>query len=390
MKILYYDCFSGISGDMNIAAFIDLGVNKDYLLDEISKLNVDGFSINIEKGKKSGITGTCFNVILEEHNHNDEHHHEHRSFSDIKEIINSSTINDNVKRISINIFDKIAEAEGKVHGVAKEQVHFHEVGAIDSIVDVVGAAICIDYIKPDKIISSTVELGSGIVNCAHGVLPVPAPAVTEILKNIPVKSENVPFEATTPTGAAILAANVDEFTDNKNFKITNVGYGLGNKDGIVPNALRVLVCEETTCVDEKIKVLECNIDDMNPEIYGYIVEKLLDNGALDVFITPIIMKKVRPANLLTILCTGENQRKLEEIVFKDTTTLGIREYTTTRKKLQRKTKMVETKYGNIEIKESYYNGERLKYKPEFECCKKAAILNDVPISKIYEEVAKNG
>lgn len=383
MKILYYDCFSGISGDMNIAALIDLGVDRDYFLKEISKINVEGYSIDIKKGIKMGITGTCFKVLIEEE-------HQHRTLFDIKNIISQSDLNEKVKSISINIFEKIAIAEGKVHGVNPEQVHFHEVGAIDSIVDVVGAAICLDYIKPDKILSSTVELGSGIIKCEHGIFPVPAPAVTEILKNIPVKSENVPFEATTPTGAAILAANVNTFTDNKAFNIIKVGYGLGYKEGKIPNVLRVFLCEESEEENEKIEVLECNIDDMNPEMYGYVVEKLMENGALDVYVTPIIMKKGRPATLFTTLCFQENSKILEEIIFKETTTLGIRKYVTMRKILKREKKLVSTKYGDIEIKEAYYDGKKIKYKAEYECCKKVAIKNNVPINKVYEEVIKNG
>lgn len=270
MKILYYDCFAGISGDMNLGAMIDLGVNKEYLLKELSKLNIsDEYEIKIKKDIKKGIQGTKVDVILKhEHNHNHseehneencnhihkddidshEHHHEHvhRNLKDIEDIINSSTLSDNVKKLSLNMFMKVAKGESKVHGKPLDEVHFHEVGATDSIVDIVGASICFDYLKVDKIMASTVELGGGFVKCAHGLIPVPAPATVEILKGIPVKSGAVSFETTTPTGAAILSANVDEFTDIKELLIDKVGYGIGQRDVEIPNVLRVYLGEKKT------------------------------------------------------------------------------------------------------------------------------------------------
>lgn len=242
MRILYYDCFSGISGDMNLGAMIDLGVEKEYLLKELSKLSIhDEFHIEVRKDERKGIHGTKVQVVLDhnhEHNHNHEEHH-HRYLKDVESIIESSGLNENIKKISMDIFGKVAEAEAKVHGKPIYEVHFHEVGAVDSIVDIVGAAICIDYLKVDKILSSSVELGGGFVKCAHGLIPVPAPATVEILKNIPVKSGIVPFETATPTGAAILAALVNEFTDNKEFIIDEIGYGIGGRDTEIPNVLRV-------------------------------------------------------------------------------------------------------------------------------------------------------
>ncbi|MBV7272971.1 LarC family nickel insertion protein [Clostridium sp. PL3] len=284
MKVLYYDCFSGISGDMNLGALIDIGVDKDYLISELLKLNISGYEIKAKKDVKNGISGTKADVILEEchnhdeesncehnheahehgHGHHHEHgheghhehhhhehqhthpttsHHEHRNLMDIKSIIEASTLNQNVKNISLEMFKKVAEAEAKVHNKSIEEVHFHEVGAVDSIVDIVGAAIGLDYLKVDKIECSTVEVGSGFVKCAHGILPVPAPATAEILKNIPIKV-NIPFEATTPTGAAILSYLVDEFTDAKNFRVERIGYGLGSKENAeIPNMLRIFIGE---------------------------------------------------------------------------------------------------------------------------------------------------
>lgn len=285
MKILYYDCFSGISGDMNLGAMIDLGVNKDYLISELSKLNLENeYKIEVRRDSRKGIEGTKVDVILKDnheehnhihgddhqhshehnhehsdghshnhqHNHPDEHHqhchkhnhHIHRNLKDIEDIINSSSLSDNVKKLSLNMFMKVAEAESKVHGKPLYQVHFHEVGAVDSIVDIVGAAICLDYLKVDKIMASSIELGGGFVKCAHGLIPVPAPATVEILKGIPVKSGIVPFETTTPTGAAILAANVEEFTDIKEFTIEKIGYGVGGRDTEIPNVLRVYLAKK--------------------------------------------------------------------------------------------------------------------------------------------------
>ena len=249
MQILYYDCFCGISGDMNLAALIDLGVPKEYLVQELSKLNLNSeYKLIIDNSTKLGITGTRVNVNLKEHNHSHEghvhnHEHHHRNLKDIEEIINSSDLSDKVKKLSLDMFMKVAEAEAKVHGKSLYEVHFHEVGAADSIVDLVGAAICLDYLDVDKIIASPVQVGGGFVKCAHGLMPVPAPATSEILKNIPINTGIVQFETTTPTGAAILAANVNEFTQKIDFSIKKVGYGIGHRDLEIPNVLRVYLGE---------------------------------------------------------------------------------------------------------------------------------------------------
>ena len=243
MKILYYDCFCGISGDMNLAALIDLGVPEEYLMQELSKINLNSeYEIKIEKSAKLGITGTRVDVILKDNNHSHEHHH--RNLKDIEEIINSSDLGDKVKKLSLDMFMKVAEAEAKVHGKGLYEVHFHEVGAVDSIVDMVGAAICLDYLKVDRIIASPVQVGGGFVKCAHGLMPVPAPATAEILKNIPINTGIVQFETTTPTGAAILAANVQEFTPKADFSIKKIAYGIGHRDLEIPNVLRVYLGEK--------------------------------------------------------------------------------------------------------------------------------------------------
>ncbi|WP_234124285.1 nickel pincer cofactor biosynthesis protein LarC [Clostridium hydrogenum] len=404
MKVLYYDCFCGISGDMNLAALIDLGVPKEYLIRELSKLNLDSeYEIKIESSVKLGITGTRVDVmlsdnmhtqekILHEHDHHHEEHdheHHHRNLSNIEEIINSSNLSEKVKKLSLNIFMKVAEAEAKVHGKNLHEVHFHEVGAIDSIVDIVGAAICLDYLRPDKIIASQVQVGGGFVKCAHGLMPVPAPATAEILKNIPMNTGIVQFETTTPTGAAILAANVEEFTKNIDFKIEKIAYGIGHRDLEIPNVLRVYLGEkESSEKKDEQYILETNIDDMNPELYGYVEEKLFEAGALDVFKTPIYMKKGRPGIKLSILVGSEKEKEVLDIVFEETTSLGVRKFRVEKIMLHREFSKIKTEYGDITVKKAYYKGKLVKYKPEYEECKAIAKENKVAIDKIYKAVYK--
>ncbi|MBK1811591.1 nickel pincer cofactor biosynthesis protein LarC [Clostridium sp. YIM B02505] len=450
MKILYYDCFCGISGDMNLGALIDLGVDKDYLLNEIAKLNISSeYEIDIRKDIKNGITGTKVDVIIKKqdnhnhvhideahqneshmhnhthalnHEHNEEsthvhhdnpnhqhnhigehhlheglgdkehgnhHHHGQRNLNDIKNIINCSNLSDKVKSLSLAIFMRIAEAEAEVHGKTIDEVHFHEVGAIDSIIDIVGAAIALDYLKVDKIMASTIQLGGGFVRCAHGLIPVPAPATIKILKNIPVRTGIVNFETTTPTGAAILAENVEVYTDKMEFFIEKIGYGLGTRELEIPNVLRVYLGEEIKNEEiEEQHLFETNIDDMNPEIYSYVEEKLFESGALDVFKTPIIMKKGRPAIKLSVLVNRKVENKVLEVIFKETTSIGVRKFDVQKIMLNREFSKLETKYGEVTVKKSYYKGELIKSKPEYEDCKRLAEENNVAISKIYNDVYK--
>lgn len=289
----------------------------------------------------------------------------------------------------MKIFMQVALAEAKVHGKPLEEVHFHEVGAVDSIVDIVGAAICLDYLKVDKILASPVQVGGGFVRCAHGLIPVPAPATVEILKGIPVKAGLVPFETTTPTGAAILAAVVDEFTDKTDFVMEAVGYGLGNRDLEIPNVLRVYLGrmeDKKESASPGPILLETNIDDMNPELYGYVEEQLFARGASDVFKTPIIMKKGRPAVKLSVLVGPKREKDVLEVIFKETTSLGVRKFPVGKAMLERSFVKHSTRYGEVTIKNSYFEGKLVKYKPEYEDCKRLALANSVPISKIYREI----
>lgn len=387
MRILYYDCFAGISGDMNLGALLDLGVERAYLESELQKLNIDGFELEISSDIRRGISGTKATVVIR-----NPENEKHRHLRHVEEIINRSTLSDTVKANSLKIFSLIAFAEAKVHNIEVERVHFHEVGALDSIADIVGAAICLDYLKVDKVLSSPIQLGGGTVKCAHGIMPVPAPATALIVAGIPVKTGLVQHEATTPTGAAILAATVDEFTSEINFSITRTAYGIGQRDvSEVPNVLRVYLSDTATSdvKEETATVLECNIDDMNPERYDYIMEQLFDSGAADAWLTPILMKKSRPANQLSVLCSSDKVKKMKEIIFTNSTTIGLREYKINKSVLSRTEIQVPTKYGSVTVKQSVFEGKIVRSKPAYDECKALAKLNAVSIEEIEREVIKN-
>lgn len=392
MKILYYDCFAGISGDMNLGALIDLGVDAEYLKTELAKLNIHGFELKVEKATRRGITGTLATIEIHDHHDHGDHHH-HRHLRHIHEIVNGSTLSENVKKNALKIFQFIAEAEAKVHNIDIQKVHFHEVGALDSIADIVGAAICLEYLKVDKVQSSAIQLGGGMVKCAHGIMPVPAPATALIVENIPVKTGLVQHEATTPTGAAILAATVDEFTENITLPITKTAYGIGQRDvSEVPNVLRVYLLEDKEAIEdvsvENGIVLECNIDDMNPERYEFLLDKLLENGASDAWLTPIIMKKSRPTNMVSVLCAPDKAVTMKSILFEHSTTLGIREKQVVKNMLRRQEKTVETIFGKVRVKECFYRGNSLRFKPEYDDCKILAMKHNVSISVIESAVLK--
>ncbi len=387
MKILYYDCFSGISGDMNLGAMIDLGLDPEYLKNELHKLNIDRYEIKVTKDQRHGIFGTKVDVITEKTE-------KHRHMSDIENIISSSSLNDEIKEISLLIFRKIANAEAIVHNTPVEEAHFHEVGAVDSIVDIVGAAIALNYFKPDKIIASCIEVGGGFVKCSHGTLPVPAPATAEILKGIPIRLGTVDFEATTPTGAAILAATANEFTDKPGIKIEKTGYGVGHKKGNIPNLLRIYLGEliKKSALPEKSYtnyMIECNIDDMNPEHYEYVIEKLFDAGADDVFLTPVIMKKSRPGIKINVLCSRNNIETLKDMLLTETTSIGIRDYNVNKTSLERKFSEIETKWGKVRVKSSWLNGVKIHIKPEYEDCKEIARVKNISLDEVMREIMKS-
>ena len=389
MRILYYDCFAGISGDMNLGAMIDLGVDPDYLIAELQKLNIEGFHLEIQKDIRRGISGTKASVVIE-----NPENEKHRHLRHVEELVNQSTLSSEVKAMSLKIFDLIAVAEGKVHDISKERVHFHEVGALDSIADIVGAAICLDYLKVDKVMSAPIQLGGGMVKCAHGIMPVPAPATTEIVQNVPVKTGLVQHEATTPTGAAILVATVDEFSERIDFQIDKIAYGIGQRDvSEVPNVLRVYLSETSDNADntsqEEACMLECNIDDMNPEWYDHLFGKLFEAGASDVFLTPIIMKKLRPANMLSVLCSKNKAPEMKAIIFNNSTTIGVREYPVTKTVLERQEKEIETELGKVRVKCSYFQGKEIRFKPESEDLKKLATEHGLSLSEVEKIIFKS-
>lgn len=389
MRILYYDCFAGISGDMNLGAMIDLGVDATYLENELQKLNIEGFHLEITKDLRRGISGTKAEVIVE--NPDNE---KHRHLRHVEEIINNSSLSETVKANSLKIFKLIAFAEAKVHQIEVERVHFHEVGALDSIADIVGAAICLDFLKVDKVLSSPIQLGGGTVKCAHGIMPVPAPATALIVENVPVRLGLVQHEATTPTGAAILVATVDEFTEHINFPITKAAYGIGHRDvSEVPNVLRVFLSETASAVanvnEEVATVLECNIDDMNPERYDFILEQLFIAGASDAWLVPAIMKKSRPAIQLNVLCTPEKVQKMKHIIFTHSTTIGLREYSIKKSMLTRTEQMVATKFGDVRVKQSVFEGKVVRSKPEYDDCRAIALQEKISIEEVEREVLKN-
>ena len=389
MRILYYDCFAGISGDMNLGAMIDLGVDPGFLIGELQKLNIKGFHLEISKDIRRGIAGTKATVIIE-----DPDNEKHRHLRHIEELINQSTLSDRVKTMSLKIFDLIAEAEAKVHRIDKQRVHFHEVGALDSIADIVGAAICLDYLNVDKVMASPVQLGGGTVKCAHGTMPVPAPATAEIVQHIPVKTGLVQHEATTPTGAAILVAVVDEFTEQINFPIDKIAYGIGQRDiSDVPNVLRVYlseyVADQYGNENEPDWMIECNIDDMNPEWYDFLFQKLFGAGASDVFLTPIIMKKSRPANTLSVLCTNELLSEMKSIIFLNSTSIGLRDYPVTKTVLDRYDREIETELGKVRVKYSSFQGKVIRVKPEIEDIKLLALQHKLSLREVEKIIHKN-
>lgn len=392
MKILYYDCFAGISGDMNLGAMLDLGIGEKHLFKELAKLPIHSFKIKAYKDQRRGITGTKVDVLIPFHkNKTSRYVQKERTYRDIVKMIHQSDLSANVKAISLRIFTRLAEAEGKIHGRKTDDVHFHEIGAVDSIVDIIGGAICLDFLKVDKVISSPVQVGSGVVHCSHGTFPVPAPATAEILQGIPMKTGLVPFEAATPTGAAIIASTATAFTEKLEFTPLKIGYGLGSNDSPVPNVLRLFLGETTEHAAKtdhpdqgEAVMIESNIDDMHPELYEALMDEFFSAGAQDVFFTPIIMKKTRPAITVSVLCDVNRRKVMEDIFWTHSSTFGLRSYHVIKSMLQREIVKVKTGHGDIRVKRGYLNGKMIKSKPEYEDCRKLAKKRDISIQDIYK------
>jgi len=443
MKTLYLDLISGIAGDMFIAALLDLGVDAKKLERELKKLKLDGYHLHIGRGEKSAIAGIKFDVHLahdHNHHHGDEphaghhhetacglhvhdhphdHHHAHhdhehahegqRNFSEIKKLISRSQLSAWVKQKSIAVFQRIADAEGKIHGLPPAEVHFHEVGAVDSIVDIVGAAIALELLGKPRVLASPVVEGTGWIRCAHGRFPVPAPATLAILgaRKIPVSQCDEPHELVTPTGAALLAEFVESFGAMENLVAEKIGFGLGTRENQTrPNVLRAVfgtqskvqspkskvAAAELDWETDKVAVLETNLDDCPGEILGAFVETALTTGALDVFHTPIQMKKNRPGVLLTVLCAEADADKFAELILRETTAFGVRKTMAERRKLRREFLEIATPHGKVAVKIGRLGGKVVQAAPEFESAKKIAAKTGVPVKQVFSaavQAAKN-
>jgi hypothetical protein len=386
MKLAYFDCFSGISGDMTLGALVDAGCRLELLRDGLSGLQVPGWSLSSEKVWKNGMSATFVGVTTEDQTR-------HRSFSAILEILDKSQLSDTVRKDAAAIFRGLGEAEASVHDVPLEKIHFHEVGAVDAIVDIVGACIGFEALGIRKFACSPLNVGGGTAKMAHGILPVPAPATAKLLQGKPTYSNGVQRELVTPTGAAIVATLCDQFGPQPPMSVSAIGYGAGSADlEGQPNVLRIMLGETAEKVvlgfDEEIFVIEANLDDMNPQIYGYFLEKALAAGALDVYTTPVQMKKNRPGTLLTLLCKPQDANALMSLVFAETTTFGARTYSAQRRTLPRESVKVHTKFGDVRIKLSRVNGSIRHVAPEYEDCRKLAAEKNVPLHQVIDEAVR--
>jgi pyridinium-3,5-bisthiocarboxylic acid mononucleotide nickel chelatase len=387
MKVAHFDCFSGISGDMTLAALIDAGVDFEAIRRGIDSLGLP-IKLEVEKTRRNGIAATYLHVEAPEET-------SHRFLPEIEDILQRGQLSANQRDLALRIFRRLGEAEAAVHGTTIDKVHFHEVGALDSIADITGAAIGLDLLGVDRFTSRSVPTGIGMVQCAHGMMPIPAPATANLLKGVPLASSSIKAELTTPTGAAILTSVVTEWTDSPGMTIERIGHGAGKRDFIdQPNVLRLLIGTSTEVSRERqrpeesdqIWVLETNLDDVPAEVIGYCYDLLLSAGALDVFSTPIFMKKNRPGVLLSVLTTEQLIPVLEEILFRETTTLGIRRYPAMRHKLQRKAHAVETQWGPVKGKVAWSEGRPPHFSPEYDDCARIARENKVGIREVFAQV----
>ena len=441
MRIAYLECFSGISGDMFLGALVDAGVSPQLLHETVAALGV-GAKLEISQVVRSGISATKVDVWVDgekdlpreeywakqdgehRHSHSEDHPHKHshshghdhtqardegpgtlkhaphghehahRGLSEIRQIIHAAAISDSAKATAIRIFEALGVAEAKVHNVAIETIHFHEVGAVDAIVDIVCAAVGTEALGVDEIVCSSLNVGGGTVKCAHGTFPVPAPATVELLKDAPVYSSGLQAELVTPTGAAIIRTIARRFGAFPQMKIEKSAYGAGSRDFPGnPNVVRLVIGNAAATLAAKtssdtITVLEANLDDLNPQVFGYVMDRLLDEGALDVFGMPVQMKKSRPGTLLTVLCKPEDADRLTQLIFSETTTLGVRRREETRQTLARRWQSVRTEWGEVRIKIASMNGTVTNYAPEYEDCRRIAAEHHVPLKTVMQQASR--
>lgn len=383
MRVLYFDCCAGISGDMVLGALVDAGLNPDSLRAELARLNLTGWNIRITKVMKQSLAATRLQVETTED-------HTHRGLSDIVKLIHDSDLDEKIQKLSENAFTRLAEVEAAIHNKSVDEIHFHEVGALDAIIDIVGSMIGIQLLRIDRVFSSPVHVGTGFVKAAHGEIPVPAPATMALLRNVPVYSRGIEAELTTPTGAAILTTLAEEFGPLPRMNVEAIGYGAASRELPIPNVLRVFrgTVEAGAYEEDTVQLIETNIDNMNPEFFEFVIERLFAAGALDVWTTPITMKKSRPAVTLSVLVNEMDTGKITDIIFTETTTLGVRVQQIHRQKLQRESIVIGTKYGEIRVKIGRLGNEIKNIAPEYDDCKKAADRLGVPLKDIYEEARR--
>jgi uncharacterized protein (TIGR00299 family) protein len=388
--LAYFDCFSGISGDMALGALADLGVPVDWLTDQLRQLPLDHFDVNVAPAHRCGIHAKLITVETFDDR-------AARNFSQIRALIENSKLTDSVKSTSLQIFRKLAEAEARIHNCSIEAVHFHEVGGIDAIVDIVGTALGVDYLAITKIMASPIPLGKGFVTCSHGKLPVPVPATLGILKGVPVYGTTTPHELVTPTGAAIVSVLARGFDAMPDMVIEKIGYGAGQRDlGDRPNLLRIILGRQPQAapglseglLEDRVQIIETSIDDMNPELFGHLMDRLFEDGALDVCWIPIYMKKNRPATMLQVLCKHDKRDILIYRILSETTTLGVRYFESGRRLLWRDQQEIETSYGKITVKRVKDPHGNIRIIPEYEVCQKIAREQDVPLRTVYDTVAR--
>src|SRR5580692_5179417 len=431
MRIAYLECFSGISGDMFLGALVDAGVPARVLEETVAALGV-GAKLEVSRVVRAGISATKVDVYVDggkllpreeyseqehehEHSHGDGGHshshpgessragapapHEHshgRGLTEIRQIISAASISDRAKKTAIAIFEALGRAEAKIHNTSVESVHFHEVGAVDAMVDIVCAAVGAEALGVDEIICSPLNVGGGMVKCAHGTIPVPAPATVELLAGAPVYSSGLQAELVTPTGAAIVKTLASRFAAFPEMRIEKSGYGAGTRDFPGhPNVVRLVIGETAAVASlaaktatESITVLEANLDDLNPQVFGYVLDRLLEEGALDVFGMPVQMKKNRPGTLLTVLCKPEDASRFTQLIFTETTTLGVRRREEVRQTLARRWENVRTPWGEVRMKIASMNGTVTNYAPEYEDCRRIAAEHHVPLKTVIQEASR--